>query len=114
MSVTELERIRHAEERGRILAVLKEDYGRARTKVTSLAGALDLLGFPMSEESVGFSLRYLADQSFVQVWRVRDMAQFRRDRRATENPDTIVWATLTPRGLQLIDGAIAEDPGVRF
>jgi hypothetical protein len=114
MSVSTMEQQRHAIERGRILQSLSQEYGRMPVMVATLLGALDALGYPMTPESMQFSLTYLADQGYVVVVRAGDTPGYRRDRANAVLPEAIVTARLLPRGLQLIDGAIAADPGVRF
>ena len=113
---SELERGRHCRERGDILRTLKEDYQRGTTSVRNLLGTLDALGVSLSEDDLAFHLIYLADQGYAQIVRVRDMPVHRKDRRLPgwEKPDTIKFVRLLPKGLQLIDGVIPEDPSVAF
>ena len=113
---SELDRERHDRERGDVLRVLKEDYQRELTSARNLVGTLDALGLPLSEEDLAFHLIYLSDQGYVRVLRVKDMPSYRTDRRLAgwENPETIKFVKLLPKGLQLIDGLIAEDPSVKF
>src|SRR5512146_3036291 len=106
MSLAELDQQRHAEERGAILSTLQQEYGREKTSVRSLAGALDLLGYPMSVDGMQFSLADLAERGYIKGWR--------SDRARQERADTVVFAKLTADGLLLIDGLRAADPGVRF
>jgi hypothetical protein len=114
MSITELEQQRHAEERGIILRTLQQEYSREMTTVRSLAGALDLLGYPMSVESLQFSLLYLAERGFVRVWRAREMPGWRPDRQMDGRGDTVVCAKLLAEGVLLLDALRPADPGVRF
>ncbi len=109
-----LDQVRHAEERGKILKILQEDYASRMTTVASLTGALDLLGYPMTSESLQFSLTYLHETGYVVALRVRQMPGWRSDRAHTVHPDSIATVKLSAKGLQLVDGAIAEDPLVRF
>ena len=114
MSMAELEHHRHAEERGNLLRLLKENYTTGLTTVGSLAGAMDMLGQSMSLESLRFQLQYLEDQGYVQLKRNRDMPGWRSDRIAMGRADEVRFARLLPRGLMLIDGRVGEDPMVRF
>jgi hypothetical protein len=109
-----VERQRHAEERGRILQALKEEYGRGAVTVSTLLGALDALGYPMLPESLQFSLTYLCDQGYIGVTRACELPGWRRDRPNGVLPDSIVTARILPLGIQLIDGMAPEDAGVRF
>jgi hypothetical protein len=112
----EVERERDNRERGNVLLVLKEDYRREMTSVRNLLGTLDALGISLSEEDLAFHLIYLSDQGYLRVLRAKDMPNYRRDRRLPgwEKPETIQFIKLFPKGLQLIDGVIPEDPHVRF
>lgn len=114
MKIIQLEQQRHAEERGAILRSLQEDYGREMTTVRSLSGALDLQGYPLSVESLQFSLQYLADQGYLKAIRAGEIPAYRRDRMGAGNPETILFVKLLPKGIQLLDGMAAEDPRVRF
>jgi len=112
----EIEGMRHARERGDLLRVLKEDYQRGMTSVRNLLGTLDTLNISLSEEDLAFHLMYLADQGYLRLVRVKDTPGYRADRRIAgwEKPETIKFAMLLPKGLQLIDGLVAEDPLVKF
>jgi DNA-binding transcriptional ArsR family regulator len=112
--MSEIEQARWAQERGSILRTLKEDYVREMTSVRSLVRALDAQGISLSQDGIGFHLIYLADQGYVQIWRARDLPQFRRDRPMIFSACTVVFAKMLPKGLQLINGTIREDPGVSF
>jgi DNA-binding transcriptional ArsR family regulator len=116
MSMSLLETQRHYRERGDILRTLKEDYSSAMTSTRNLLGALDAQGISLSEQGLTFHLHYLEDAGYIRVSRVRDMPNFRNDRRSGSwmKPDTIMFARLMPKGLHLVDGAIREDPGVVF
>ncbi len=116
MTQAAVEQVRHAHERGDILRTLKEDYRAEMTATWSLVGALDAQGVSLSMEDLTFHLEYLAEQEYVRIWRQRDLPGARRDRRAAgwRAPATIIFAKLLPKGLQLMDGKIAEDPLVSF
>ena len=114
MSMAELEHQRHAEERGNLLRLLKENYTTGLTTVGSLAGAMDMLGQSMSFESLRFQLQYLEDQGYVKLLRNRDMTGWRSDRTSLGRADEVRFAKLLPRGLMLIDGRLDEDPMIRF
>lgn len=115
MSASELERARHASEKGAILRTLQDAYGGPAVMVGALAGVLDTLGYPMSSQNLQFSLTYLAESGYVDAVRAKDVPGFRRDRlRSGDSPETIVLARLTPKGLRLVDGQEAEDKLVRF
>lgn len=111
-----VEKARHAQERGDILRTLKEDYQSEMTSIRNLIGALDAQGIALSPDGVAFHLVYLADQGYVRIWRAGDLPHQRKDRRTARwvKPDTILFAKLLPKGLQLLDGHGAEDPGVSF
>ena len=112
--MAEVEQQRHAEERGAIIRTLKEDFLRAMTTVRVLLGALDAQGISLSPEGLAFHLEYLSSQELIEVKRAEDLPGYRRDRLGARKPDAIMGAKLTPRGLQLLDGAIPEDPLVTF
>jgi hypothetical protein len=109
-----MDRARHAEERGQVLEALKQNYRAPMTSVRSLAGALDLVGYPMTSSGLEFHLVYLADAGYLRIWRANDLPQYRQDRQHDRRADAILFARLTPRGLQLIDGLERPDPSVRF
>jgi hypothetical protein len=112
--MTEIEQARHVRERGDILRTLKEDYLAEMTSVGSLARALDAQGISLSPEGLEFHLIYLEQQEYLWIWRMRDLPQARRDRRPRVKLDAIMFTKLRPKGLQLIDGQIPEDPLVAF
>jgi len=97
-----------------ILKSLRDDYGHDVTSVRSLAAALDLQGFPVTVERFQFALQYLSDQGYIDVRRAHEMPGWRRDRWNATHGDTILFLKLNPKGVQLLDGLIPEDPGVRF
>lgn len=112
----DVDKIRYARERGDLLRILKEDYQRETTSIRNLLGTLDALGSPLSEEDLCFHLIYLADQGYIRIVRAMDMPVFRNDRRLPgwQKPKTVKFAKLLPKGLQLLDGLIHEDPMVKF
>ena len=114
MSIADVERARHAEERGAILLALSQDYSSRMTSVRALARALDLTGHPMRPEGLQFSLTYLAECDYIRIWRAEELPGWRSDRMNDTRGDTIVFARLLARGLQLIDGQVAPDPSVIF
>lgn len=111
----DVEKQRHARERGDILRTLKEDYQSPMTAMRTLLGALDAQGVSLSQEGLEFHLVYLEQQDYVQVIRAKDLPQ-RKDRRVKGwiKPETPMFVKLRPKGLQLLDGNIAEDPQVVF
>lgn len=114
-SMSEIEKQRLARRKGDIIRILREDYLSRMTAVGGLIGALDMLGESISNESLQFDLTYLAQQGYIQIWRVRDLPGFRADRLNNIGPaDQIRFAKLQPRGLQLLDGNAPEDPQVKF
>jgi hypothetical protein len=114
--MTDVDLMRHAAARGSIIRTLSEDYTAAMTSVRNLLGALDLQGISLSQADLEFHLSYLADSGYVQIWRTRDLPGYRNDRRVRDwmKPDSIMFAKLLPKGLQLLDGRIAEDPLIKF
>ncbi len=108
--------IRHALERGALIRTLKEDYTAEMTSVRALIGALDLQGVSLALKDLCFHLEVLADGGYVRIWRARDMPGFRADRLSESwaKPATILFAKLLPKGLQLLDGLIPEDPSIKF
>lgn len=112
--MSEVENHRHAETRGKLLNILAEDYNTPMTSVGTIARALDLRGYPLTIEALNFHLNYLADSGYLKLWRSKDMAGFRRDRASFDSAECIRFAHLLPKGVQLIDGDIAEDPKVTF
>ncbi len=111
-----VEQAKHARERGDTLRTLKEDYQSEMTSVRNLVGALDMQGVSLSLDGIAFHLEYLAEQGYVRIWRARDLPQHRKDRRRPGwvKPETILFAKLLPKGLQLLDGLAQEDPLVAF
>lgn len=109
-----MEKARHAAERGNIIRALHEDYSSPMTGVGSIVGVLDVMGVAVSYEAMQFHLVYLSDEGYIQIWRNREMPGWRSDRVNAGNPNQIRFAKLLPRGLHLLDGACAADPGVRF
>lgn len=114
MSFQNTEQLRHAEERGRILQVLQSEYGRGAVTAHTLLGALDALNYPMTLDSLQFSLTYLADSNYIAVTRASETPGYRKDRPGSLTPYTIVTARVLPLGIQLIDGQAPADVGVRF
>jgi len=110
----DVEHQRHAEERGAILRTLKEDFQREMTTVRTLLGALDAQAVTLSVAGITFHLKLLESSGYVRLTRARDLPGYRRDRWMEPKPDVIVGATLTPAGLQLLDGLVAEDPLIKF
>lgn len=116
MSMAEIEKQRLARRKGDILRILLEEYRSARemTSIGNLIGTLDAIGEPVSPESIQFDLHYLSDQGYIRVWLNRDVPGFRKDRQNAGLPTEIRFCRLVPRGIQLIDGNITEDPQVKF
>jgi len=112
--MADLEDLRHRSERGQILKALKEDYARAMTSMANLLGVLDAIAIHLDFEGLTFHLKYLAEQGYVQAWHAKDLPGYRRDRRSQGKPDDIRFVRLSAKGLQLLDGRIAEDPMVDF
>ena len=112
--MSEIEKARHAHERGDILRTLKEDYQREMTSVNSLGRALDAQGVSLSPAGLEFHLAYLEAQGYLRVGRARDKPGWRRDRPAAGKGGAIMFAKLLPWGLHLLDGLSAEDPLVSF
>jgi len=112
---SEVERARHALEKGKLLEVLREAYGQAPMLTATIARVMDRLGFPMSGTGLQFALQYLADKGYARIVRAREVPGYRHDRlKEGDSPETIVLAALMPLGLQLIDGNVPEDPQVAF
>ena len=115
MAASDVERARHALEKGAILRVLQDAYGGPALMVSALGVVLDNLGFPMSPAGLQFALTYLAESGYARVVRAKDVPGFRRDRmRPGDTVDTVVMAKLTPLGLRLVDGNAPEDGNIRF
>jgi hypothetical protein len=112
--VTELEAQRHALEKGTLLKALQTEYAGAPVIVRTLRGAMDELGFPMSDEGIQFALQYLSDQGYVIPTRVRDLPNWREDRPDPRRPDSFVTVKLSALGLRLVDGKCPSDPMVKF
>ena len=112
--IREMDEARHAEERGAILCALKQEYGSSMVAMRTLAAALNLTGYPLTNASLQFSLTLLADCAYVRTWTARDMGIWRPDRANEMRPETIVFAKLLPKGLSLVDGKIEPDPNVSF
>jgi hypothetical protein len=107
--------LRKASERGSILRMLCDDYGKGMTSIGNIASALDLLGQGVSAESLSFHLVYLEDQQYIRLVRTFEMPGYRRERLSGDaKPDDIRFAKMLPRGVQLVNGQIADDPAVKF
>ena len=106
-----MDQARHAMERGQIVRLLQEDYAARMTTALTLLRALDALGYSLSPEGLAFHLEILAEKGYIQVWRAKDRKGYRRDRGA--RPETIEFAKLTARGVELLDGLV-EDGQVAF
>jgi hypothetical protein len=116
MSVQDLELARQAQQRGMILRILREDYAASMVSIGSLLRVLDSIGISISEPALSFHLMYMHQQGYLKIWRANEIAGYRTDRRGPfwVAPDTIVFAKLDARGLQLIDGDFPVDPKVAF
>jgi len=112
----DIENARHTQERGTLVRVLKENYQEEMTSIQMLIRMLDRLNIPLSYEGMVFHLHYLEDGGYLKLWRARDLPNFRRDRTApgSRKPGDVMFAKLLPKGLQLLDGRIPEDPQVTF
>jgi DNA topoisomerase IA len=96
---------KHAVERGEIVRFLVElGLGRAATPRT-LIHHLDDMGYAVSEESLAFQLRYLAEKGFV------DLDCFPREAGKQERVRSV---KVTSAGVDLHDRRKAGDTGVRF
>jgi hypothetical protein len=113
MRLTEMEEARHARERGAIMEALKQGQ-MEMVSIGSLAATLNMVGQPMTRQSLQFSLVLLADSGYVQITRAKDTPAWRPDRANDARPEAVVFAKLLPRGLMLIDGRIAADPLIVF
>jgi hypothetical protein len=112
--ISEMDKARHAEERGEILKALHSDYSSRMSSVKMLGRVLFMAGQSITPGALQFHLSLLADSGYVKIWRAEEMPGFRPDRGMESRGDVIVFARLMPRGLQLIDGQIPADPGVSF
>lgn len=114
MTLSKIEQQRHAEEKGKILTILHEQYGNQLTTVRSLVGTMDLMGFPMSRDTVRFALQYLQDRGYIEVRRTRDQPGYRSDREWEGDPNAPVTVGLRADGVLLINGQMPADPAVIF
>lgn len=105
------ELLRHAEERGRILQLLADI---EMSSPGSLLAALELWGHVISPESLLSHWRYLEQSGYIRVVRTRDLPGWRPDRVSEGSPDQPRFASLLPKGMQLVSGQIEADPMVRF
>ena len=112
--IKEMDKARHAQERGVIMKALLSDYSSRMTGFSTLYRALDLLGYPMDAAGLGFHLVRLCDLGYVKITRAEDLPTWRADRPNSGRGDAIVFARLSPKGLSLIDGDITADPAVSF
>jgi hypothetical protein len=112
--MADMQQLRHMQRRGAILRILAEDYTSAMTGTSSLLGALDMLGYPLSLESLQYHLTYLMEEGYISIQRMRDLPGWRSDREQVGSPNTIRFARLSPKGLRLVNGSIPADPEVRF
>lgn len=95
--------LKHDLRRGEIIWVLKQDYPHLVT-FRHLQLALRDRNIPLSERDLESYLSYLEEGGFVRCVRHSD---------DVEAQDSILSASLTAKGLLLLDKKIA-DPGVRF
>jgi len=109
-----LDKARRAQERGDILRVLQADFTNEMTSVKSLTWTLDAMSISLDRDDLEQHLVYLAEQGYVQIWRGRNLPQFRTDRDTGVNPSALLFARLTAKGTQLVDGVTAADPMVNF
>lgn len=112
--IREMDEARHTQERGAILCALKQEYGGGMVPLRTLASALNLVGMPMTMDSLQFSLTLLADLGYVRIWRAEELGLWRADRANEIKRDSIIGTKLLPRGLNLVDGRIAPDASVSF
>lgn len=113
--MAEVEKQRHAVERGAILQTLAQDFTSEMTSVKVLRYSLDAQNISLSMEGLAFHLAYLEASKYVKLWRAKNVPGYRFDRvSGSQKPDTIMFAKLTPEGLKLVDGVIAADPLVTF
>jgi len=113
--IEEIERARHAEERGLIIRILKEDFTAELTTVRTLLRALDAQGQALSPEGLAFHLVYLERQGYLALTRARNLPDFRADRWSSgTKANSIIGAKLLPLGLHLLDGKAPVDPSVTF
>jgi hypothetical protein len=106
---------RDASERGKILGMLADnDAISAAITFVDLLRAIDNELLSLSPRELGVRLEYLAAKSYIEVIRRKDMPGFDRlrGRGGRGRPQDIVAIKLTPRGLDLFQGAIPADPGV--
>jgi hypothetical protein len=112
--VSEMERARHAEERGAVLQALRNDFVAQMTSVKTLSRALYMTGYSVTTDGLQFHLALLAASGYITIWRAKEMPGWRTDREQEESGDRIVFARMAPKGLKLIDGKVPEDSDVSF
>ena len=100
-------------ERGEILRILAV-WGMSWMTVDMLRHELALQTRHVSAEEMTFHLEYLANGEYVELRRRRDTREGRGDRVSNGDPSEIQLMRLTNRGLNLYDGRIDSDPGVKF
>jgi hypothetical protein len=102
-------------DRGKILTILQENRGmELPIEFGMLQRVLDTMGTALSAYDLREHLTYLQGKEYVSLTRRRDLARPDRMARGVHRPDDIVSVRLTPQGADLIQGAIAADPGVQF
>src|ERR1051326_5388925 len=87
--------------RGKILYYLALIYPRSAT-LPLLQGELDIFGYPVPMEELGFHIAYLTDKGLVSVENVRGPNPRRK----------LSLVKITARGIDYYDGRRAEDDGI--
>jgi len=94
--------LRHKEIiRGKILNCLALMYPRPAT-LPLIQGELDIFGYPVPLDEVGFHVAYLAEKGFASVEEVRGPVPRKK----------IPLVKITARGIDYFDGRLPSDEGV--
>jgi hypothetical protein len=100
-------------ERGEIIRTLAV-WGLTWMKMDMLRHELALNGHHLTNEEIGFHLLYLSGAELLNTRRRQDTGDWRPDRIGDAKPEEIEFVKLTNKGLNLYDGRIEPDPGVKF
>ena len=104
-------------QRGRILQVLKDNGALgAAMSFGLLLRTLDTLGLSLSARELAARLDYLSGKEYLDPKRRKDMPGYDRDRGRVGGgrPNDIIAVKLTPKGQDLVDANIDQDPGIDF
>lgn len=99
---------------GLILRLLEANRGlEIAMDFETLHDSLDLRGKPTAPHKLRDLLGYMAGKGYVELTRLRDVIGNRLPKSGDASLDHIQTVKLTPKGKDLLDGTIEDDPGIR-